>query len=62
MVVSIKKTVLLVLLALALLIALFAWTMRIEAMPSMPFHTGIHSTHVLADGPGITCPPPPRMC
>jgi hypothetical protein len=65
MVVSIKKTVLMVLLALALLIALFAWTVRIEAMPSMPYHTGIHSiqsSHMLADGPGITCPPPPRMC
>jgi len=62
MAVSLKKTIVMIILALALLAGLFGWTMRMEAMPSMQFHTGIHSSHVLADGPGITCPPPPRVC
>lgn len=62
MAVSIKKTALMVLLVLALLLALFAWTMRVQATPSMQFHTGIHSSHMLADGPNYTCLPPPRMC
>src|SRR5579859_3278430 len=62
MVVSMKRTVVMIILALALLVGLVGWTMRMEAMPPMQFHTGIHSSHVLADGPGITCPPPPRYC
>ena len=62
MIVSMKKTVVMLILALALLAGLFGWTIRMEAMPAMQFHTGIHSSHVLADGPPITCPPPPREC
>ena len=62
MIVSMKKTVVMIVLALLLLAALVGWTMRMEAMPSIQFHTGVHSSHVLADGPGYTCPPPPRYC
>lgn len=62
MVVSMKKTAVMIILALALLAGLFGWTMRMEAMPSMQFHTAVHSSHVIADGPAITCPPPPRYC
>lgn len=59
---TVVKTVVMIILALALLVGLFGWTMRVQAMPSMPFHTGIHSSHLLASGPNITCPPPPRYC
>lgn len=62
MAVSLKKAVWMVILVLALLIALFGWTMRAQTTPSMQFHTGVHSSHMLADGPNITCPPPPRYC
>lgn len=62
MIVSMKKTVVMLILALALLAGLFGWTMRMEAMPSMQFHTGVQSSHMLASGPDFTCPPPPRVC
>ena len=68
MIVSMKKTavktVVMIILALALLAGLLGWTMRAGAMPStQQFHTGIHSSQMLADGgPGCTCPPPPRVC
>jgi hypothetical protein len=62
MIVSLKKAFVLVILALALLVGLFGWTMRMMAMPSMPFHTGMHSTHALADDPNWYCLPPPRWC
>jgi hypothetical protein len=58
MAVSLKKAVWMVILVLALLIALFGWAMRVQATPSMQFHTGMHSSHSLA----YTCPPPPRYC
>jgi len=58
MVVSMKKAFVMVILALALLAGLFGWTVRMVTMPSTPFHTGLHSTHVLA----WYCPPPPRYC
>jgi len=53
-----KKAFVMVILALALLAGLFGWTVRMVTMPSTPFHTGVHSTHVLA----WYCPPPPRYC
>lgn len=62
MAVSLKKAVWMVILVLALLIALFGWTLRAQATPSMQFHTGVHSSHLLASGPSYTCPPPPRYC
>lgn len=58
MVVSMKKAFVMVILALALLAGLFGWTVRMVTMPSTPFHTGVHSTGVLA----WYCPPPPRWC
>ncbi|MGH2493995.1 MAG: hypothetical protein ACRDIV_04765 [Ktedonobacteraceae bacterium] len=64
MVVSMKKTVVMVILALVLLAGLFGWMMlRVEASPSIQFHTGVQSGHVLADGgPNVSCPPPPKNC
>ena len=62
MVVSMKKAFVMVILALALLAGLFGWTVRMVTMPSTPFHTGVHSTRVLADDPNWYCPPPPRWC
>lgn len=57
------KTVVMIILALALLAGLLGWTMRVQAMPATQFHTGIHSSQMLADGPpNCTCPPPPRVC
>lgn len=58
MVVSMKKALVMVILALVLLAGLIGWTMRVQASPSLPFHTGMHSGHVVA----VTCPPPPRNC
>ncbi len=59
MAVSIKKTVVMIILALALLAALVGWTARMVTMPSsLPLHTGIHSSHATA----WYCPPPPRDC
>ena len=62
MAVSFKKSVVMLILALALLAGLFGWTVRMMAMPAMPYHTAVHSSHVLADGPNWYCPPPPRYC
>ena len=62
MVVSMKKTVVMIILALALLVGLFGWTVRMMAMPSMPYHAAAHSSHLLADGPPWYCMPPPRIC
>lgn len=58
MVVSLKRTVVMIILALVLLAGLIGWTVRAQASPSLPFHTGLHSSHVVA----LTCPPPPRYC
>lgn len=62
MTVSLKKAVVMIILALALLAGLLGWTMRMVTMPSMPYHAAVHSSHVLADGPNWICPPPPRYC
>jgi hypothetical protein len=62
MVVSMKKAFVMVILALALLAGLFGWTVHMMTLPSMPFHTSVQSSHVLADGPPWYCPPPPRDC
>lgn len=56
MAISIKKTLLMVILVLALLAALFGWTARMIAAPS--YHAAAHSSHTLA----WYCPPPPRYC
>ena len=62
MAVSIKKTVVMIILALALLAGLFGWTARMMTMPSMQYHTAAQSSHVLAVSPHWYCPPPPRDC
>ena len=58
MAISIKKTLLVVILVLALLAALFGWTVRTVAMHSASYHAAAHSSHALA----WYCPPPPRYC
>ncbi|HYT27961.1 MAG TPA: hypothetical protein VEL72_03010 [Ktedonobacteraceae bacterium] len=62
MLLSLRKFFVLVILALALLAGLFGWTVRMMAMPTTPYHTGMHSSHLVADGPLWYCPPPPRNC
>ena len=54
MVVSIKKTVWMVLLVLALLIALFGWSLRTATISgaSTPHHSGLHSSHMIVSGDG----------
>jgi len=62
MAISIKKSVVMIILALALLAGLFGWTVRMVTMPSTPYHAAAHSSRLLADGPPWYCPPPPRFC
>ncbi|HKV57072.1 MAG TPA: hypothetical protein VJO32_02285 [Ktedonobacteraceae bacterium] len=52
MVISLRKTFLLIILALALLASLIGWSMRAAAVPA-PSHS--HLT-------GFVCPPPPFLC
>ncbi|MFL5659217.1 MAG: hypothetical protein ACJ8CB_34165 [Ktedonobacteraceae bacterium] len=58
MIVALRKTFLLVVMALALLAGLFGWTMKMQ--PAVPLHhsSGMQSTHTLA----MYCPPPPYDC
>ena len=58
MLLSLRRFFVLVILALALLAGLFGWTVRMMAMPTTPYHTGLHSSHAVA----WYCPPPPRNC
>jgi hypothetical protein len=62
MAISLKKTVVMILLALALLAGLLGWTVRMMTLPPMQFHTAAQSSHLMADGPNWYCPPPPRYC
>ena len=55
---TLKRTVLLVILALALLLSLVGWTVRMMTVPASPYHVGVLSSHVTA----FYCPPPPRNC
>ena len=58
MVLSMRKTLLIVMIVLALLVALSGWAVHMVTMPAIYHHTGIYSSHVLA----WYCPPPPRGC
>lgn len=62
MTVSMKKTVVMLILALALLVGLLGWTVRMMTMPAVPYHAAVQSSHLLATGPHWYCPPPPREC
>ena len=57
---SLKRTLLLILLVVALLIMLVGGIVRSEATkaPLPGFHSGVHSAQQLA----WYCPAPPRMC
>jgi hypothetical protein len=62
MLLSMKKIIVLVALALALAGGLIGWTVRMEMLPNIQQHpTSIHSAQ-LADDPNWYCPAPPRMC
>jgi hypothetical protein len=58
MLLSLRKTLLVVIMALAMLAGLFGWSMRMTSTPAMYHHSSIHSTHTLA----YYCPAPPRSC
>jgi outer membrane protein assembly factor BamE (lipoprotein component of BamABCDE complex) len=55
---TMKRTMVLVILALALLLSLAAWTAHAMTTPAAPYHTGVHSGQSIA----WYCPPPPRDC
>ena len=61
MVTVVRKTFVLIVMALVMLASLFGWTMRMEM--SVPVHhaASTHTSHSLADG-GYICPPPPFNC
>jgi len=58
MIIALRKMLLLVVMALALLAGLLGWTIRMQ--PAVPLHpsSGMQSTHTLA----MYCPPPPYDC
>ena len=58
MVISLRRTLMLVLLALALLLGLLGWSMTMHAAPVLPHHSSVQSSHAVA----WYCPPPPRNC
>ncbi len=58
MLLSMRKTFLIVMIVLALLAGLFGWSAHMVSTPAMYHHTGIYSSHVLA----WYCPAPPRSC
>ncbi len=62
MLLSLRKTLLVVIMALALLAGLIGWSVRMTSIPSMYHHSNISSTHALADGPDFYCLPPPKGC
>ena len=63
MVTTLRKSFLLVVVALVLLAGLFGWTMKMEAAPPFPqHHSSIRSVHTLALGRYPMCPPPPYIC
>lgn len=55
---TLKRAILVVILALALLLSLVGWTARMMAAPATPAYLGMHSSHAVA----YYCPPPPRYC
>ncbi|HZU70208.1 MAG TPA: hypothetical protein VFA09_23255 [Ktedonobacteraceae bacterium] len=58
MTISLRRTLLIVGLALVLLVALLSWSISM-ARSGDPFqHAGFSASHAVA----YTCPPPPRMC
>ena len=64
MLLSMRKTFLIVMIVLALLACLSGWSAHMVSMPAMYHHTGIFSSHMPAGGGGGNwyCPPPPRGC
>ena len=62
MVLTMKKVIVLVAIAVALVAGLFGWTVRMAALQTVPqHHTSIDSSQIV-DGPTWYCPAPPRMC
>jgi hypothetical protein len=63
---TLRKSVLLVVMAIALLAGLFGWTMKMEAAPPFPLHhSSIHANQALSShssSPNHYCPPPPFSC
>ncbi len=59
---TMKKTVVVMLLVAALLLGMLAWTAHAASLPFMQ-QGNAQISHMLADGgPNIYCPPYPRYC
>jgi hypothetical protein len=64
MLLSMRKTFLIVMIVLALLAGLSSLSAHMVSMPTIYQHTGIFSSHMPTGGGGGKwyCPPPPRGC
>lgn len=63
MITTLRKSFLLVVMALVLLAGLFGWTMKMGAAPPFPqYQSGIHAGHTVALLKHPYCPPPPYQC
>ncbi len=63
MITTLRKSVLLVVMAFVLLAGLFGWTMKMEAAPPFPQHqSSIHAVNSQAFLIRPYCPPPPYTC
>ncbi|HLQ30038.1 MAG TPA: hypothetical protein VK140_12475 [Ktedonobacteraceae bacterium] len=62
MVTTMRRGLLLLVMALVLLVGLIGWTMRMEAAPPL-HHSSIHASQgQIAMAPHYICPPPPFDC
>ena len=60
MITTLRKSVILVVMALVLLAGLFGWTVKMETAPPFPLHHS--SIHTVNTSPRPFCPPPPYSC
>jgi hypothetical protein len=58
MVTSLRKTAVLIVMALVMLASLFGWALRTEASSLAPHSGAIYALHTVAH----ICPPPPYDC
>lgn len=60
MALAVRRTWLIIVLALGLLVGLLGWTMHMEATPVHA--AGLQRIHLVTSGPNYYCPPPPYDC
>jgi hypothetical protein len=62
MIATLRKSVFLVVMVIALLAGLFGWTMKMEAAPPAQPHYGSVQANTLSIHPKFYCPPAPYLC